>query len=68
MSCRQPSTSFAGQIVDRGNYVDSQSGANVIGPATGTITFDPTKTYVYSPDNPSSVPILVDACAGTGKI
>jgi pectate lyase len=62
------STSFAGLIVDRGNYADAQSGANVIGPATGSITFDPMKTYVYSPDSASSVPVLVDACAGTGKI
>jgi hypothetical protein len=40
----------------------------VIGPATGAPTFDPTTAYPYSADFEKSVPVLVDACSGTGKI
>jgi pectate lyase len=53
----------AGAATDVQNVVDASDGASDI---TMTTTWSP--PYAYGADSGSSVPALVDACAGTGKI
>ena len=50
------------------NVYDSVSGPNhIVPPAGANFTFDPSTYYQYDSDTSTSVPVLVDACAGTGK-
>jgi pectate lyase len=60
------STSIPGQIQDDGDNSYDSSGANQIVSQAGPFTFVP--PYSYSADWAASVPVIVGACAGTGKI
>ena len=63
------SPAFAGYVDYRANNVtDSTDGKNVI-PSTQVAPWPPPPyPYPYTPDSAGSVPPLVTACAGTGKI
>jgi pectate lyase len=60
------STSVPGQIEGDADNAYNASGANQITPQAGPFTFVP--PYPYAADSAGSVPVIVNACAGTGKI
>jgi pectate lyase len=60
-------TSFAGQVQDIGNSYTAMTGDNVIVPPPGAVfTFTP--PYPYMTDSTATVPAIVGACAGPGKL